>query len=416
MGIVGGYFFPQIKQNFGAIKIPESPYLFITNLQSNIGTSDTSMTLNAGTYKNGTSLSGYNCFTVDAGTASAEYICGTASGTAISSLLRGIDPQNPAATSTALTFAHRRGADVRITDFPILQIVKRLVNGQDGFPNALQYDSTITITTIASNLSNLANVQYVNGVALQGAPVATTTTPGVVQIGTATQISAGVGMTGQYSLVPAGSLFNATPQSATTVPVTNASGKLAQGFLDLTQNWIFSGALTNISATTTLVATSTKPLILDGIAYSFPFNQGAASTTLTNNGSGTLVWDTVANNFNYKTGVAATSTTSSMVIAHGLGKVPKFIKVTAIGTGSSCGQNISVGTYIGGSYATAYQEITGACGTVDGTTDTSKIIHLQNSASSNVTATVSSVDATNITLSWTFTSYTNQVAIIWEAY
>ena len=261
------------QDKFGAISIPESPYLFITTLQSNIGTSDTSMTLNSGTYKNGTSLSGYNCFTLDAGTASAEYVCGTSSGTSITSMLRGIDPQNPAATSTSLTFAHRRGADVRITDFPILQIVKRLVNGQDSFPNILTYDSSISTTTLQGNVSNLADVAYVNSVAVLGAPVATTTVQGNVQFATGNQLSAGTiqGSTGAF-LVPANSFFNSTTRSATTVPVTLANGKLSQGFFDLTQPFTFT-------ATTTLATTTVTNLIVTTLTVTGT-STGTEPTTL----------------------------------------------------------------------------------------------------------------------------------------
>lgn len=256
-------FYPQ---SFGAISIPEAPYLFITTLQSNIGTSDTSMTLNLGTYKNGTSLTGYNCFTLDTGSATAEYACGTASGTAITSLLRGIDPQNPAATSSALIYAHRRGSDVRITDFPILQILKRLNNGQDAFPSPLLYDTTVSTTTLGTNGNYVASVNYANGIAIQGGVNATTSVQGIVQFATATQTSNGTvqGSTGAFLTAP-NWLFNNTSSATTLIPVTNTAGKLSQGFLDLTQSFAFSGAVTfsqgvtfsGVNATTTFNASTT---------------------------------------------------------------------------------------------------------------------------------------------------------------
>lgn len=240
------------KNNFGAISIPDSPYLFITTLQSSIGSSDTSMTLNLGTFKNGTSLSGYQCFTLDSGTATAEYVCGTASGTAISSLLRGIDPQNPAATSTSLAFSHRRGADVRITDFPILQVVKRLVNGQDAFPSRLSMDTSIATSSFTTY--NLVTKQYTDGVALQGAPTATTTgnIPGVVALASGIQLSNGTAMSGAYTLVAPASFFSYSPQSATSIPVSNASGKINVGYLDLSA---YTGALA-VTGTSTLATTT----------------------------------------------------------------------------------------------------------------------------------------------------------------
>lgn len=268
---------------FGAISIPDAPYLLQTSLAEPISTVATSMTLNNGTVRGGSILTGYQCFTVDGGKVETEYICGTASGTAITALVRGIDPLNPTATSSAAIYAHRRGADVRTTDFPIVQILKRLNNGQDGFPSPLKYDSSVSTSTLASNDNYLVNYALLAATALQGAPTATTSVPGVVQIGTATQIGASVGMTGLYTLVPPGSLFSSTFRSATTVPVTNASGKLAQGFLNLAEPFTFT-------ATTTMATTSIASLILNGATFSFPTNN--ATGTLYNNGAGTLEWST----------------------------------------------------------------------------------------------------------------------------
>jgi hypothetical protein len=269
---VVGFNVYKTKNNFGAISIPDAPYLFNTTLQAGISVSDISMSLTSGTLKDGTTLTGYQCFTIDTGSATAEYACGTASGTAISSLLRGINPLNPNATSSALIYAHRRGADVRITDFPILQITKRLVNGQDAFPNPLKYDSGVSTTTLQGSGSYLASVDYVNGVSVAGAANATTTAKGILQFATGSQVSNGTlqGSTGAFLVAP-NWIFNSTPGSSTTVPVTLANGKLAQGFLDLTQNYIWTGAH-SFSATTTLATTT--------IAGTLTVN--GATTTLNN--------------------------------------------------------------------------------------------------------------------------------------
>jgi microcystin-dependent protein len=172
------FFLWLFPESFGAVSIPDAPYLFITTLQSNIGSSDSSMTLNSGVLKNGASLSGIQAFTIDAGTATAEYVIGTCSGTSITAMIRGIDPQNPAVGVTALQFGHRRGADVRMTDFPVLQIMKRLLNGQDALPNALSYDGAVTPTLAA----HLVNKAYVDAVAIAGAPNASSTVKGISKL------------------------------------------------------------------------------------------------------------------------------------------------------------------------------------------------------------------------------------------
>ena len=306
----------QESKSFGAIQIPEAPSDFITTLQSSIGTSDTSMTLNAGTLSDGTTLTGYQCFTLDAGTASAEYTCGTASGTAISNLLRGINPTNPAATSTALVYSHRRGADVRITDFPVLQIIKRLVNGQDSFPNALSLDSGVATSSFTTY--DMVTKQYADGIALQGAPSATTTVQGLVQAATIAQIANGVqnGSTGAVLFAP-GNLYASTSPGSQKIAVTQTNGKLNQNFYDLTQAFTFTGNLTN-TATTTLAATTTSPLVLDTVNYVYPNTQGLASTTLVNNGSGVLTSTPLPFTTFVSTTITATTTlgqTTSSTIA-----------------------------------------------------------------------------------------------------
>ena len=216
---------------------------FETSLQGKIATTDTSMTLVSGTDRNGTSLSGYLCFTIDENSSNVEYVCGTVAGTAVTAMTRGIDPVTGVTSVSALKKSHNRGASVKITDYPSLSIVSRILNGDDTLPNAIKYVSTVSTTTLASNTSYLANVAYVNGIALQGAPTATTTLPGVVQIGTTAQIAAGTGMTGLYPPVPAGSLFSQAFRSATTVPVTNATGTLASGFIDQTATYTWGLAV-----------------------------------------------------------------------------------------------------------------------------------------------------------------------------
>ena len=130
-----------------ASTIPLAPAVFDTSLSTAISTTDSSMTLAGGKLISGASLSGYTCFTVDVGNPNMEFICGTASGTAITSLVRGIDPLDGKTSVTALIFSHRRGADVKITDFPAFSIVRNIANGTDTFPNIISYGSAPTFTS-----------------------------------------------------------------------------------------------------------------------------------------------------------------------------------------------------------------------------------------------------------------------------
>jgi len=119
--------------------IPIAPSLFETSLASPIGKTDTSMTLASGILANGSTLSGYTCFTVDSGNPNVEFICGTASGTSITSLLRGVDTLTGNSSTSTLQFTHRRGADVKITDFPVFTIVRNIMAGVDSLPSAISY-------------------------------------------------------------------------------------------------------------------------------------------------------------------------------------------------------------------------------------------------------------------------------------
>lgn len=147
-----------------ASTIPIAPSLFETSLATPISKTDTSMTLANGTLANGSLLSGYTCFTVDSGTPSVEFICGTASGTSITSLIRGIDTLTGNTTTSSLVFSHRRGANVKITDFPAFSIVRNIANGQDTLPNPISYATGVT----PLNAQDLTTKSYVLSVVSGG--------------------------------------------------------------------------------------------------------------------------------------------------------------------------------------------------------------------------------------------------------
>lgn len=237
-------------QKVGSL-VPSTPALVDTFLAVPMGTGDTSMTLATGTTNDGTALSGFMCFTIDVNTPQVEYVCGTASSTSITSLTRGIDLTNPNATTTRV-YSHRRFASVQATDYPTIQFMSRKLNGVDTFDNVLSY----TVPKTFTNNSQIIDKGYADGLTFAGAPNASPTQKGIIQEATAAQCAIGstTGSTGADLFCP-NSLFNITPTATTLVPVTNTNGKLAQGFLDLTQAFTFSGGLTS-TATTTLGTTT----------------------------------------------------------------------------------------------------------------------------------------------------------------
>ncbi len=145
-----------------ASTVPITPAVFETYLATQQSTSDTSITLASNKLLDGTTLSGYVCLTIDTNTPTLEYECGTAatSSLTITGLTRGIDPTTGTTSVTALKFTHRRGADVKVTDYPALTIVSRIVNGLDTFVNKLKYDASSTISVTGVN--DIPNKGYVD--------------------------------------------------------------------------------------------------------------------------------------------------------------------------------------------------------------------------------------------------------------
>lgn len=146
-------------------ELPQAVALFETSLASPMTADATSMTLTSNSVRGGGSVSGYNCFTIDEGSAQAEFVCGTASGTAVTGLTRGISPADGITEDADLKFSHRRGASVKITDFPIIQLLRAQSNGEGTFENVIRYASDV----IPSGADDLADVGYVLSVVNGGA-------------------------------------------------------------------------------------------------------------------------------------------------------------------------------------------------------------------------------------------------------
>lgn len=160
---ISGFFAPEPPAV--GTSLPEAVAVFETSLAAPITANATTMTLTANSIRGGGSLSGFNCFTIDEGSAQAEFVCGTVATTTVSGLTRGISPADGITEDTDLQFSHRRGANVKITDFPILQRLKLQNNGEGSFENAISYAAGVTPT----GNSHLTDVEYVLGVVNGGA-------------------------------------------------------------------------------------------------------------------------------------------------------------------------------------------------------------------------------------------------------
>jgi len=138
--------------------------------------------------------------------------------------------------------------------------------------------ATSTVTYGVGSDLWFATKAYVDGVSFAGVSDASESAKGIVEIATPAELISGTatGSTGAILSAPV-SRFNATSSATTTIPVTNSSGKLSQGFLDLTQPFTFSGGLTS-SATTTFTG-SVSGILRFGSGDDGDVTIGAGTTT-----------------------------------------------------------------------------------------------------------------------------------------
>ena len=252
---LGSMFSPAKTQSLGAA-VPSIQALFETSLQASVTSNATSATLVSGTDLAGNNIFGYYCFTIDAGTVQNEFVCGNASGTALTNLTRGVNPALGITSNVALEYAHRRGADVKMTDAPYLSIYSNIFNGQQGIPASMYYDAHPT-STASTTIEDKAYID--NSVTAGGVP-ATTGVPGISPLSTGAQMASGTATTTYntltYSYVPANSNFSSVAKGSYVGVV--ASGTIDPSFL-LNGNYSLGSTTVQslTSASTTLNGTTT---------------------------------------------------------------------------------------------------------------------------------------------------------------
>lgn len=300
--------------NFGATANAGANALYEQSLAQPLGTTDANMYVTSGADIQGNllPLNSYQCLSVDTGQPNFEAICGNVTASATSGLtlavtIRGLSTQTATTSNPSFIFTHRRGADVRITDFPALTVVNNQLSGTQVIPNAIYYSSNFTPsfwTTAPS--STLATLGIVNSTAAAGCGNANETASGCSQLATSLQLALGTSLGSTNArLVIGNNLATSTPYNGGTnvIPVTGTNEKLSQLFLDLTQAFTWSAlntftsgflstASSTINATTTIAASNVlnKALVLNGIPYAFPSSQGGLNSTFINNGSGGIAW------------------------------------------------------------------------------------------------------------------------------
>jgi len=283
-----------------AVSLPNGSAVFETSLASRISATDTTMTLVTNS-AGGETVNGFDCFTIDEGRSDAEYVCGTVSGTSVTSLSRGLSYVNGTTTSSSRASIHRVGSNVKKTDFPLLQRMRNILNGVEGVPNTLYYETHPDFSAALGTA--IPDITYVAGLVGGGAGVPLsvsvggtggTTQPAMLLqgngtspiIGTSTPTVTAITATSTATSTFAGPINNTYSGVSTS---TFAGNLEVLGNASTTGNTVFNGSLT-ANATTTLAGSDVNgnALCINGVCYAFPASQGAAGSTFINNGSGTL--------------------------------------------------------------------------------------------------------------------------------
>jgi hypothetical protein len=234
------------------VALPQGPALFETSLQSRITSSDSSMTLVSTSTASGEVLqSGYHCFTLDEGRTDAEFVCGTlTSARTITSLERGVSYLTASTTVAANQHAHRTGANVKVTDYPVIQRMRNQLNGSDTIPNILSYAAG---TPACASAHQICDYTFITGLAFSGAGVidASSVARGVVELATGVEAASSTAQGSSGILAIPATLATSTYNSGTAalrVVMTGNGGKIDNFFIATTT--LFTNA---ILATTTQI-------------------------------------------------------------------------------------------------------------------------------------------------------------------
>lgn len=117
------------------------------SIASRLNPSGTSFTLVRGTDKQSRSLNGFYGFVLDEGSTTEEFMTANCVATACTIVTRGIDVVDGETSVTALKTDHRRGASAKITNYPQLAILSRILNGLESASSTFSFGDGNTTST-----------------------------------------------------------------------------------------------------------------------------------------------------------------------------------------------------------------------------------------------------------------------------
>ncbi len=399
--------------------------------------------------------------TLAPGTSSAELISFTgvtqnADGTAtLTGVTRGLDKQSPYTEVTAFKQPHAGQTIFILSDAPQVFNKYGAVANDNTFTgnNTFSGTNTFTGSTIVQTptLSTQAATKgYVDGVAIAGAPDASTTVKGITKmsvapasatspiavgdndgrvptqgendalVGDNTDIAVG---TGNKFVTQTGLQKNAEKYAAdaggtdayaitlSPVPTSYATGMVVY----------FKANTANTGAATLNVNSLGAKTIVKGVNTTLADGDIAASQycTVIYDGTNFVLQSPTSNGTVYKNGITtknAADASTTQNIAHGLGSTPRFVTINAYsakGTGAGNVVPLYAYTVYNGTTQSSYS-IYGAASANSLTESTSFI--LNNASSTDTQTGVVTFDSTNIIITWTKSgSPTGTYNIVWTA-
>jgi hypothetical protein len=430
-----------------------------TTLTTKLAVGATTGTLTSGVDADGVQLpTGTYGFTVDRSSSSKEHFTATLTGAAltdIKTVTRGTG-----LGTAGLLREHRKGAEVIITDWVSLKRVVNLLDGTTSFDSAtpLGYDGVATISTG----NQFATKTYVDSVAIAGAADSSTSTKGITKMSVAPVSATSPIAVGQNDpVVPTQAENDALVGNNTDIAVGIGNKFVTQTGLQHNTEKYAADAGANDTYVITLSPVPTS--YTNGMVVHFKANTantGAATLNVNSLGAKTIVKgvnttlddsDILASQFvtviydgtnfvlqnpvntnkyansTYSNGVGTytvTAASGTQTIAHGLSKVPKFLRMTWGANGKISNTVFppygGSGTYNGTTISQYYTANVGSNINQCYTSTSGIITYDESNGSTQTQNAVPSWDATNITLTWTKTGTVNggvsNISYTWEVF
>ena len=136
------------------------------------------------------------------------------------SLERGLSFWTGTTSVTAIKFSHRVGANVKITDFPLIQRQRNILNGEETVPNPLLLNgatsSGIIVYSSAPSFqpgsNQLITANYADGIAAQGAATSSESAGGISILATAIRQASSTDLGANQPLVLQAKYASSTPR------------------------------------------------------------------------------------------------------------------------------------------------------------------------------------------------------------